>query len=321
MDNRAYYIVNRETRKLELHFSREEYQALSEEQRAEIKGAFLWGRRSGCWISRAQEPNLWRAKQVARAIGLEDAGETGESLSFAEREARRQERAERRAERCEERADSAAQRCEALQKPINDRRGDLAFFTQPNIASSAGRAFSRQRERMYAAYERGFDEFRKSEYWRERAAIARQTAGGEKLQDRGYVCRRIEEAKADARKLRREIDRCEARIAMAGAGIPDAYTGEPVDADAARRCLESCAARLEVALDKLGYYQDALDALGGVPFSRENVKPGDLVRIRNFPGKVLSCGPKNVKVLTAGLCIAYPYAEITEILHAGDAAE
>lgn len=180
MDN-GYFVVNRETRKLELHFTREEYQALSEEQRADVKSAFLWGRRAGCWISRAQEPNLWRAERVARAIGLEDAGQQGEKLSFAEREERKQERAERRAERYEEHADSAAARSEALQKPINDMRGDIAFFTQPNIASSAGRAFTHRRERMFAAYDKGIEEFRKSEYWRERAAAARQTASGEKL--------------------------------------------------------------------------------------------------------------------------------------------
>lgn len=316
MDSRTYYIVNRETRKLELHFSREEYQALSEEQRAEIKSAFLWGRRARCWISRAQEPNLWRAKKVAQTLGLEDAGETGDKLSFAEREERKQQRAERRVERYEEHADNAAARCNALQKPINDRRGDIAFFTQPNIATNAGRAFTRQRERMFAAYEKGFEEFQKSEYWRERAATARQTAGGEKLQDRAFICRRIEEAKADARKLHREIERCEARLAMAAAWIPDAYDGKPIDADAVRRYRDSYADRLEDALDKLGYYQDALDALGGVQYSRENIKPGFIVRVRNYPAKVLSTGPKNVKVLTAGLCISYPYAEITEIISA-----
>lgn len=319
--NEAYYIVNRETRKLELHFSREEYQALTESQRAEIKSAFLWGRRSGCWISRAQEPNLWRAKQVAQAIGLEDGGETGDKLTFAEREERKQQRAERRAERYEDRAETAAARCEALQKPINDKRGDIAFFTQPNIATSAGRAFTRQRERMFAAYEKGFDEFRKSEYWQERAKVARKTATGEKLQDRAFICRRIEEAKADARKLRREIDQCEARLAMAAAGIPDAYTGKPINAELVRRSQESYTDRLEEVLDKLGYYQDALAELGGVEYNRQNIKPGYIVRIRNYPAKVISTGPKNVKVMSVGFCLAYPYAEITEIISTADAAE
>ena len=44
----SYYIHNRETGKLELHFDKPEYDALTDEQRSEIKSAFLWGRRSGC---------------------------------------------------------------------------------------------------------------------------------------------------------------------------------------------------------------------------------------------------------------------------------
>lgn len=312
MENKGYYIVNQETRKLELHFSREEYQALSDEQKSEIKSAFLWGRRSGCWISRAQIPNLWRAERVARAVGLDDAGKTGEKLSFAEREERKQERAERRAERYEEHADSAAARGDAPQKPINDMRGDIAFFTQPNINSSAGRSFTRRRERMFAAYDKGINEFRKSEYWRGRAATARQTASGEKLRDRGFISRRIEEAQADVRALRRRIEECEARLAKAEAG-------EPVNIEAVQHNLESYTDRLEDVLDKLGYYLDALDALGGVQYSRENIKPGYIIRVRRYPARVLSTGPKNVKVLTAGLCLSYPYAEIEEVISTGEA--
>lgn len=44
-------IVNRETEKLELHFSREEYMALSESDQAEIKSNFLFSRRAGAWVS------------------------------------------------------------------------------------------------------------------------------------------------------------------------------------------------------------------------------------------------------------------------------
>jgi hypothetical protein len=36
------YIFNRETLKIELHFEKAEYDALSEEQRRELKSNFLW---------------------------------------------------------------------------------------------------------------------------------------------------------------------------------------------------------------------------------------------------------------------------------------
>ncbi len=195
----SYYVRNRETGKLELHFSKADYDGLADEQKREIKGAFLWGRRSGCWISRCKEPNLWRAEQIAKALGLADAGKTGERLSFAEQQERKTAKAERRAERFECAADAAAARGEALQKPINDMRGDIAFFTQPNINSSAGRAFTRRRERMFAAYESGFKEFNKSAYYRERAATARDAAAQKELKDKGFIGRRIA---AIARKKR-----------------------------------------------------------------------------------------------------------------------
>ena len=98
MNENDFYILNRETGKLELHFDKSSYTALTDEQKADIKSAFLWGRNSGCWISRAKVPNLYAARRCAERIGLADAGETGERLSFAEQMERTQARAERRRE-------------------------------------------------------------------------------------------------------------------------------------------------------------------------------------------------------------------------------
>ena len=38
---------------------------MTDAQKREIKSSFLWGRKSGCWISRAKEPNLFYAERVA----------------------------------------------------------------------------------------------------------------------------------------------------------------------------------------------------------------------------------------------------------------
>ena len=145
------YIFNRETQKLELHFSRESYMALSEELKKEIKSNFLFSRKADAWVSRAKFPNLSWAEAVAKKLGLTDGGKVGEALTFGEQMERKAERAEARAERYELNAGRAAQRGEELQKPINDMHGDTAFFTQPNINSSAGRAFANSREKMFAA--------------------------------------------------------------------------------------------------------------------------------------------------------------------------
>lgn len=315
-----YYISNRETCKLELHFNKADYDNLTDGQKREIKGAFLWGRRSGCWISRCKEPNLWRAEKVAKALGLADGGTTGERLSFAAQQERKAEKAEHRAERFEASADRAAARGEALQKPINDMRGDVAFFTQPNINSSAGRAFTRQRERMFAAYEAGFKAFNKSNYYRERAATARDTSAQKGLQDKGFIGRRIAECESSLRKLKKNVDQYESTRQRIEQGAQlTRYNGEPLTLDAVNEWIETTLDRMEAQLDKLGYYQDALDALGGVEFSQDNIKPGYIVEVKHFGAcRVVSTGPKDITYQTGvdGIVLTAAYAEIGGIVKA-----
>lgn len=317
-----YFIHNRETGKLELHFDKADYDALTDAQKRSIKGAFVWGRKSGCWISRCKEPNLWSAKRVAETLGIHDAGKTGERLSFAEQQERKAAKAERRAERFDRAADSAAARGEALQKPITDRHGDIAFFTQPNINSSAGRAFTRRRERMFAAFDRGFDEYRKSEYYRERAEIARSTADMKELKDRGFIMRRIRECESAIRKLKKAVEENEKLKNRIESGTPvKRFDGTPVTLDNANDWLEVSLDKLEAQLDKLGYYQDALDVLGGVPYSQENIKPGYIINVKHFGNCcVVSTGPKNITYQTGadGVALTASYAEIRGVVRADE---
>lgn len=293
-----YFIRNMETGKLELHFAKETYLALDSDAKKRIKSAFLWGRNSGCWISRCKEPNLYHAQQVAESLGLFDAGKTGERMSFADQMARKAERAERRADRYESRAEAAEKHGNELQAPINHMHGDIAFFTQPNITTSAGRAFTRRREKMWASFERGFDEFRKSEYWQNRAKAARATASQNELQNKGFIMRRIRERESDLRKLKKSVEEYEGYIITLDKGETphDAFGWE---IKRPRKALESQIEiwldRIEVKLDELGFYQDYLDALGGITFSRDSFKKGDLIRISRWktPVRFLRGGSKN----------------------------
>lgn len=293
-----YFIVNRETGKLELHFSRSMYDALTDDQKQSIRSSFLWGRKSGCWISRAKEPNLYYARRCAESLGLADAGQLGERLSYAEQMARKAERAERRAERFEARSEAAHQEGEALQKPINDMHGDIAFFTQPNINTSAGRAFTHRRDRMFDSFVRGFEAFNKSAYWADRAKVSRAAAEQKALQDKGFVMRRIEERQRDIRALKNSVEEYESMIADLAAGrTPRDRHGWEVKRteEQLREQIDIWLDRLEVKLDELGYYQDCLDKLGGVTFSKANLTKGDLLIISRWrePVRFLRGGPKN----------------------------
>ena len=314
-----YYIINRETEKLELHFSKEEYQALPESDKGKIKSSFLFSKRGGCWVSRAKIPNLWRAEQVAKSLGAENQGKTGELLSFEEKMERKAARAEERAERMDARADAAEQRGEQLQKPINARRGDIAFFTQPNINTSSGRAFTRQREKMFAAFERGMDEFKKSEYYAERAEAARRTANLENSKDKAFCDRRVKDAQKNIKAIQKNLDHYHAMLECDGMGEQQKrFDGTPIERAEIERWIEDAEERLESEISRLCYYQSCIDDLGGVQFSKENIKPGYVVKIKHYNDcTVLRTGPKNIIYRTPnGFNLTAAYAEILEIVKA-----
>lgn len=314
-----YYIINRETEKLELHFDKSEYQALSDDQKSTIKSNFLFSRYGGCWVSRAKIPNLWRAEQVAKSLGAENQGKTGELLSFEEKMERKAARAEERAERMDARADAAEQRGEQLQKPINARRGDIAFFTQPNINTSAGRAFTRQRERMFAAFDRGFEEFKKSEYYAQRAEAARRTANLENSKDKAFCDRRVKDAQKNIKAIQKNLDHYHAMLECDGMGEQQKrFDGTPIERAEIERWIEDAEERLESEISRLCYYQSCIDELGGVQFSKENIKPGYVVKIKYYNDcTVLRTGPKNFTYRTPnGFDLTAAYAEILEIVKA-----
>lgn len=314
-----YYIINRETEKLELHFDKSEYQALSDDQKSTIKRNFLFSRYGGCWVSRAKIPNLWRAEQVAKQLGAENQGKTGELLSFEEKMERKADRAERRADRMDARSDKAAEHAEQLQKPINDMHGDIAFFTQPNINTSAGRAFTRKRERMFAAFDRGFEEFKKSEYYAQRAEVARRTANLENSKDKAFCDRRVKDAQKNIKAIQKNIDHYHAMLECDGMGEQQKrFDGTPIERAEIERWIEDAEERLESEISRLCYYQSCIDDLGGVQFSKENIKPGYVVKIKHYNNcTVLRTGPKNIIYRTPnGFDLTAAYAEILEIVKA-----
>lgn len=287
------YIMNKETGKIELHFDKADYLALPEDKKREIKSNFLFSRAAGAWVSRCKFPNLYRPEQVAKSLGLENAGTVGEFLSFEEQQERKQERAEARADRYEYKAGRAQKEGEKLQAPIESMHGDIAFFTQPNINTSAGRAFTRQRNRMWDQWERGFEEFKKSEYYEQAAATARKTA--QKPTDKGFCERRIKEAEKTIRAQRKNIEHYQQRLDKINAGetVKD-YYGREYSAEDIESWIDKADAIIEQAISKICYYKQCIEDLGGIQFNKDNLQPGQLVKISRWgrtPVKVQKCNP------------------------------
>jgi len=308
-----------------LHFDKTEYMALSAEQKKLIKSNFLFSRYSGAWVSRCKEPNLFRARKVAEQLGFTQERREGERLSFAEQVEKQAERAERRAERFESYADNAERRGQNLQKEFNELRKDWSWLTQPIIAGHSGsQRFGRQRQRVMDRYNKGFEEYRKSEYFRDRAATAQNTADMKKFRDPVYLDNRIKECRKNIRAMEKSIIKYEEMLYSLENHTeekPSPYFGR-YTAEQVSEWIEHQLERIEAEVDKQAYMENCLDAIGGVPFSQGNIKPGYIVKIqRSGRCEIVSAGPVNVtyKILeggAAGMVLTAPYAEITELVEA-----
>lgn len=315
------YILNQETQRIELHFSKPEYTALSDEQKKEIKSNFLWSSKAGAWVSRSTNNHYWALK-VAERLSLEDGGKIGERLSYAEQLERKTERAEARTERFIRYAENAEKRGETLQAELNSHRGDIAFFTQPNINSSAGRAFTNYRNRLYQRYEKGMEEYRKSEYFKSRASVAQATADMKKLKDPVYLHNRIKECNATIKKLQGHIVGYEEQIhkIKQGEEIYNWITREPLTVERLEECIQERLEKMEYEIDKLAFLENCLAEIGGIQFSKDNIKVGYIVKMKRWGRcEVISAGPVNVtfKILdggAAGGVLTEPYAAIVEVL-------
>lgn len=318
------YILNQETQKIELHFSKPEYHALSEDQKKEIKSSFLWSGKVGAWVSRSTNNHYWALK-VAEKLGLENAGKVGDRLSYAEQLERKSEKAEARAERYEEYSNNAEKRAVNLQADFNKYRKDWSWLTQPIIAGHSGsRAFANHRNKVMARYERGFEEYEKSNYYKERAAIARGTASNVKLQDRVYLSNKIKEQNKQIKTYQGIVVRYEEALYKIQQGEElKNRSGEILTEAYIEQRISEMLEKYEWENDKLEFFEKCLSEIGGIQFSKDNIKVGYIVTIRNSGRlcEIVSAGPVNVtyKILdggAAGMVLTDPYAAIVEIVEA-----
>lgn len=303
-ENHGYYEYNKEISKLVLVLDKDWYMCLDECYKRNIKSNFLFSRRYKAWVSRAKYPNLGLAEEVAKSLGLVKKDDVGNIKSFEDQMKDKAAKAEKRAERYEEYALNAEHRGKELQSPLNNMSGDIAFFTQPNINSSAGRAFTNYRERIFRSYEEGMDEFRKSEYYKDKALTAMSTASNTKPIDKAFIQRRIEECNSDIKKIspilesyysmRDRLNKGETVVLKGG----ELLTKENLDI-----ALNKQEELLERSLSKLVYYDKCMQNIGGVEFSKENIHKGDIVELDRWGlCQVISTGPKNIryKILEGG---------------------
>lgn len=318
----GHYLLNKETQKIEMHFDKSEYLALSEDQKNEIKSNFLWSRGADAWVSRSIHYH-GQAVNIAEKLGLKNAGKVGERLSYEEELNRKAERAENRAERYEEYAENAEARGKQLQSVLDEHRGDIAFFTQPIIAGHSGsQSFGRRRDKIFDRYFKGFEEYRKSDYFKDRAETARATADKSKLKNPVYLHNRIKECNSTIKKLEGNIVHYEELIERINNGdvLKSVKIGEPLTVEYYQGWIEDTLDKVEYEIDKLAFLENCLADIGGLQFNNENIKPGYIVQMRSWGRcEIVTAGTVNVtfKILDGGAkggVLTEPYAAIEKII-------
>jgi hypothetical protein len=313
------YILNKETGKIEFHFSKPEYMALSDGLKKEIKSAYLFSGSAQAWVSRSIN-NHYSALRVAKKLGFTEQETVGERLTYEKELQRKAEKAEHRAERYEEYAVNAERKGEQLQKELNSMHGDIAFFTQPIISGHAGsQAFGRRREAIFDRYRKGFDEYRKSEYFRDKAITAEETANMKQLKDKTYLDNRIKECNSNIKKIEANIVYYEDIIykKQNNITINNPMANERT-IEQYEEYLEETLEKMEYEMDKLAFLENKLDEIGGIQYSKENIKPGYNVKIRGSWYEVLKANKttvegKKISGGAAGMVLKHSYAEIQEI--------
>lgn len=314
------YIKNLETGKIELHFSKPEYLALSDEMKKEIKRSYLFSKTAQAWVSRSIH-NQWQAIELAKKLGFTEEEKIGERLSYEEQLDRKAEKAEHRAERYDQYAVNANNRGHTLQAELESFRGDIAFFTQPIIAGHSGsQAFARRREKIFNRYRKGFEEYRKSEYFQEKAETVRQTADMTKLKDPVYLNNRIEECNKHIKKLEKNLVYYEDILYKKNSNEEVSSFYQDKTIEQIQDWLTETMDKIEWQMDKLTFLQNCMDEVGGNKFSKDNIKVGYIVNIKRW-GKceIVSAGTKNIqfKILEGGAIggiLTDPYAAIVEVL-------
>ncbi|MCO5250959.1 MAG: DUF3560 domain-containing protein [Candidatus Kapabacteria bacterium] len=185
----AYYELNANN-KVELHLpGKEFYQKLPNEVKSDIKRGFLWSNYSGAWVSRSKGGYVpySMSKYKIKYQGKEELN------SFEEQLEAKIQRAERKADKYSGYSENAKKRAESLQSEFNKLRKDWAWITQPNVNTSSGRAFAKQRDRVVARHEKGYAEINKAEYFKEKARKLNISATQKELSSLSYLENRLKE--------------------------------------------------------------------------------------------------------------------------------
>ena len=113
------------------------------------------------------------------------------------------------------------------------------------------------------------------------------------LKDPVYLHNRIKECKATIAKLEKNIIAYEERLHRIENGeVIKNYNGDIIPAEKYQDWIEETLEKIEYYMDKQAFMENHLDDIGGIQFSKDNIKVGFIVEVR-YSGQ-------NCEVVSAG---------------------
>lgn len=184
-------------------------------------------------------------------------------------------------------------------------------------------SFADQMERKAERAEARAERMEASDYYRDAAQTARETAAGTKPKDKGFCERRMNDAEKTIRAQKKNLEHYKKQLEIIEQNGPQKrpWSDEEITAETVTGWIENAEEIMENAISKYSYYAECLEDLGGIQYSRENIKPGYVLRLKRWKREVtvINCGPKNFRYKendgpSAGWQGMESYAEILEII-------
>ncbi|WP_338812725.1 hypothetical protein V9L05_15270 [Bernardetia sp. Wsw4-3y2] len=304
------YTINADSKAV-LNFDKSDYTNLSREEKQEIKKYFLFSRWSKAWVSKGKYIN-YSVQEVIKKFNFEFKGKE-EVRTFEESLEKKIERAENRVERFEQYAKNATKRAEILQSDFNKYRKDWSWLTQPYMNTSGGRSFRNHKEGVMRRYDKGFEEYKKSDYFLDRAATSQETAQQNQYLDPIYIQRQLIKVDKEIKDLEKYLPKA----------------SETINKIEEEEQKEKKLLRLEFFFDSLkrknqekAFLLVKLNELienGVKVFDKKTLKNAFYIKSRGVWRKVKSVNQKTVTYLSYGKYYAkVPILEITDAVYKGD---
>jgi hypothetical protein len=301
------YIINSD-RKAELYIGYDKYKALPDNVRKDIKSYFLFSRPKGAWISKGGYNN-YSVIRIIDELKIPLGGRE-ERKTFEEKQSGKIEKAVHRIDRFEKYSTNASKRAEQLQSEFNRLRKDWSWLTQPIIRGHSGsERFGRQKEKVLNRYDKGFEEYRKSDYFKGRAETARNTAEQNKLRDAVYLSNKIKEANQTIKKVSSWVEKYQGRD---NSNLIKQYGEEKVN-----NWIMDGLEKLQEGFEKLAFFSAHLDSLkssGRTVYDKETLQNAKFVKIRGSWHLILRLNPTTITHSWFAGSFKHPYSEVQDVI-------